>query len=514
MILYLDCIGGIAGDMLMAALIDAGASVEEINTELQKLGIPNLLVSTKRTTKHAIDCCHVSVTWGEGQSELHEHGGTTIQPGTHDHTNADAHDQSTQDHHAHDHGHDENGDSDHRALQHTPPNPVSHEHPHRPYAAIRDLVNTAGFSPIATARALAVFRKLAEAEGSIHGIAADDVQFHEVGSEDAIADVVGVVLALEQLGVDEIVVSPLPIGRGFVRSAHGILPLPAPATLELLRGIPVQGVDVDRELVTPTGAAIVAALGSEFGGFPSMTTTSIGYGAGTRDLAARPNVVRAVLGIRAPTAPITNTFGEAGTNSIGNLGLGTDANINNGGTSFVTGIDTGIDQGIDRGADTGIDTGIGGAKKYVVVIETNLDDCSPELIPDAAAAATKAGALDVWVTPATMKKGRPGFVLHALARPDRQTEVAAAILRETSALGVRISHHERIELDRSFFSVEIEGQPINIKIGSQNGAVVNVAPEHDDCAAAAAKLSLPVKEVFARALTSASAHLRSSKTQS
>jgi pyridinium-3,5-bisthiocarboxylic acid mononucleotide nickel chelatase len=266
--------------------------------------------------------------------------------------------------------------------------------------------------------------------------------------------VVGVALALEQLGVSEIVVSPLPIGRGFVRSAHGMLPLPAPATLELLRGIPVEGVDIDRELVTPTGAAIVAALGCEFGRFPSMTTMAIGYGAGTRDLPERPNVVRAVLGTRTQTKPLAT----------------------------------------------------------VVVIETNLDDCSPELIPDAALAATMAGALDVWVTPATMKKGRPGFVLHALARPDRQAAVAGAILRETSALGVRISQHDRIELDRSFFTVEIDGQCINIKVGSQNGVVVNVAPEHDDCAAAATELSLPVKEVFARAFTSASAHLRSSET--
>jgi pyridinium-3,5-bisthiocarboxylic acid mononucleotide nickel chelatase len=437
MIVYLDCIGGIAGDMAMAALIDAGASVDAINTELQKLGIPNLLVSTKRTTKHAIDCCHVSVTWGDGQSEPHENEGPASQPSHHEHD--------------HDHVHGEGGCSDPSSSL-----PIaSHDHPHRPYATIRDLLGNAGFSPVVTARAQAVFRKLAEAEGSIHGIAADDVHFHEVGSEDAIADVVGVALALEQLGVEEIVVSPLPIGRGFVRAAHGVLPLPAPATLELLRGIPVQGVDIDRELVTPTGAAIVAALGTEFGRFPAMTTMAIGYGAGTRDLAERPNVVRAVLGIRTATDDPS-------------------------------------------------------AAKRVVVIETNLDDCSPELIPDASLAATNAGALDVWVTPATMKKGRPGFVLHALARPDRQAEVARAILRETSALGVRISHHERIELDRSFFSVDIEGESINIKVGSQNGAVVNVAPEHDDCAAAAANLSLPVKEVFARALTSAFAHLRNS----
>jgi pyridinium-3,5-bisthiocarboxylic acid mononucleotide nickel chelatase len=489
MILYLDCIGGIAGDMLMAALIDAGASVDTINSELQKLRIPNLAVATKRTTKHEIDCCHVRVTWGEGQSELSEHSHAKAQPGN----------RNESSYHLSDHTNHHEGSDNHEGSD--------DEHPHRPYSAIRDLLGSAGFSPAVTARAQAVFRKLAEAEGSVHGIAADDVHFHEVGSEDAIADVVGAALALEQLGVEEIVVSPLPIGRGFVRSAHGVLPLPAPATLELLRGIPVEGVDIDRELVTPTGAAIVAALGTEFGRFPSMTTTAIGYGAGTRDLAARPNVVRAVLGIRTPTAPITNTFGDAETKSIGNLGLGLGAaaNVDNSSTAFDTGIHTAIDTAM--GADPGV------AKKYVVVIETNLDDCSPELIPDAALAATKAGALDVWVTPATMKKGRPGFVLHALARPDCQAAVAGAILRETSALGVRISHHERIELDRSFFSVEIEGQPINIKIGSQNGAVVNVAPEHDDCAAAAAKLSLPVKEVFARALTSASAHLRSPETQ-
>ncbi len=422
MILYVDCIGGIAGDMFMAALIDAGASVDAINTELAKLAIPNLLVTAKRTTKHAIDCCHVSVTWGNGQSEQKAAlvAGNKTTP---------------------DHQHDE-----------------PHEHPHRPYAAIRDLLANAGLSPVVTARAQAVFCKLAEAEGSIHGVAADDVHFHEVGSEDAIADVVGVAIALELLGVTEIVVSPLPIGRGFVRSAHGVLPLPAPATLEVLRGIPVHGVDIDRELVTPTGAAIVAALGSEFGRFPAMTTTSIGYGAGTRDLAERPNVVRAVLGHRATT---------------------------------------------DKPE-----------RATVVVIETNLDDCSPELIPDASFAATKAGALDVWVTPATMKKGRPGFVLHALARPEHQDAVANAMLRETSALGVRISPYDRIELDRSFFSVDIDGEPVNIKVGSRNGAVVNVAPEHDDCAAAAANLGMPVKEVFARALTSASAHLRNLESPS
>jgi pyridinium-3,5-bisthiocarboxylic acid mononucleotide nickel chelatase len=504
MILYIDCIGGIAGDMLMAALIDVGAPVEAINTELAKLGIPNLCITTKRTSRHAIDCCHVSVTWGSGQREtplpakrVAKPTSSSLQFGLTNDAQGATEPSETPHAHEHDHAHDHDH-ADRPEHQAENADDATQKHPHRPYAQIRDLLINAGLSPVATTRAQAVFRKLAEAEGAIHGIAADDVYFHEVGSEDAIADVVGVAVALELLGVAEIVVSPLPIGRGFVRSAHGVLPLPAPATLELLRGIPVQGVDIDRELVTPTGAAIVAALGSQFGRFPDMTTSAVGYGAGTRDLTERPNLVRAVLGVRSPdaAAPIQAWRLDQGSERSGDQ-LGSAA-------FEVAAADSATSVGRTASAP----------RATVVVIETNLDDCSPELIPDASFAATNAGALDVWVTPATMKKGRPGFVLHALARPNCQDAVANAILRETSALGVRISTYDRIELDRSFFSVDIDGHPVNIKVGSRDGAVVNVAPEHDDCAAAAAKLLLPVKEVFARALTSASAHLRNSESPS
>lgn len=399
MILYLDCIGGIAGDMFLSALIDAGASVDLINDELRKLGIFGLRITTERTQRHAIDCCHVSVGW----------------------------DALT------------NGQT---------------EHPHRPYVHVRELIANAGLPPKATARSLAAFHLLAVAEGRIHGVAPDEVHFHEVGSEDSIADVVGVAVALDLLEIDEVHCSPLPIGRGFVRSAHGVLPLPAPATLEILRGVPTEGVDIEKELVTPTGAALVASLATKFGGFPSMMVQSIGYGAGGRDLPQRPNIVRAVIGF-STTTEIISAHSVLPSSS------------------------------------------------QVVVIETNLDDMSPELVPDASAAAMRAGALDVWATPAFMKKGRPGFVLNALARQENVVAVVDALLSETSALGVRMSTYDRVELERSFVSVDVDGESVSVKLGLRGTRIVNVAPEHDDCAAVAAKLGHPVKEVYARALSAA-----------
>ncbi len=344
-----------------------------------------------------------------------------------------------------------------------------HEHEHdrdrdhgRAYADVRTLIQAAGFqtTPRARDRALAAFRLLAEAEGRIHGLPVDSVHFHEVGSQDSIADVVGVCVALELLGVDAVECSPLPLGRGQIVSAHGVLPLPAPATLELLRGIPVVGVDIAKEMVTPTGAALVASLATRFGGLPAMTVDAIGYGAGGRDLAERPNIVRVLIG--SPTAALT--VGTADT------------------------------QGRQSAPE-------------VVLIETNLDDCSPELIPDASAAVLVAGALDVWTSQVLMKKGRPGFVLHALARRPQSSAVAQAMLRETSALGVRMCTYERVELARRFVQVSVQGHIVSIKVGAQGNSVVNLAPEHDDCARAASALGLAVKEVYGRALAAGQAVL-------
>jgi uncharacterized protein (TIGR00299 family) protein len=233
-----------------------------------------------------------------------------------------------------------------------------------------------------------------------------------------------------------------------VDAAHGRLPLPAPATLELLRGAPLVPLDIGAELVTPTGAALLAANVDRYGAIPRMTLENVGYGAGMRDLPQVPNIVRVLVG---ELDEVATPAGE------------------------------------------------------VIVIETNLDDTPGELVPDAAARAYAAGALDVWTTPVQMKKGRPGVVLAALARPDDARAVAEAIVRETTALGVRMSRHERLELERRFRDVTVDGHTIRVKLGLLDGEVVNLAPEHDDCARAAGALGRPVKSVWAAALTAAEA---------
>ena len=321
--------------------------------------------------------------------------------------------------------------------------------PSRNWSDVRAIIEGGGLPERARSRAQAIFRLLAEAEGRVHRVEPDEVHFHEVGALDAIGDVCGAALALEDLGIEEVVCSPLPAPRGFVRAVHGRLPLPAPATLELLRGAPLHGVDLQVELVTPTGAAIVAALARDYGPLPPLRLEQVGYGAGARDLEALPNLVRAVVG-------------EALAEEAGPW-----------------------------------------AEEGVALIEANLDDFVGELVPDAAASCFEAGALDVWVTPVHMKKGRPGIVVSALARPADERSVAEAMLRQTTTLGVRISPARRWELERTWQTVEVDGCPVRIKLGSLDGKRVNAAPEHADCAEVALQTGRPLKSVWAAALAAA-----------
>ena len=375
-VLYIDCIAGAAGDMLLGALLDAGAQVD-----LSGLDVEGLELEVGTAERHGITAKTVTVKGAPGQ-------------------------------------------------------------PHRHWSSIREQIDAANLPERPRQRAQKAFERLAHAEGRIHGIEPEHVHFHEVGAVDAIGEVVGVALALESLGIDRVICSPLPVGRGFVDAAHGRLPLPAPATLALLEGAPLYGVEIELELVTPTGAALVASLAESYGPIPRMTLEGSGYGAGTRDLKALPNVVRVMIG-------------------------------------------------------TDIQTGT------VALIEANLDDMIPELAPDAAAACFAAGALDVWTAPVQMKRGRPGFVMSALARPETERAVAEAMLRETSTLGVRIAHLDRIELERGSFTVEVAGEPVRVKVGKLDGRVVNLAPEHADCERAARISGEPVKVVWAQALAAA-----------
>lgn len=381
--LYLDCIGGLAGDMLLAALLDAGAPGDDLAGVPERLALGPVEIRVTRTSRHGIAATHVDVV-------------------------------------------------------------AVSEQPHRTWRAMRERIEAADLPGRARERALATLAALARAEAHVHGVPVDDVHFHEIGGVDTLVDVCGAALLLEVLGIDQVVCSPLPVARGLVTAAHGILPLPAPATVELLRGAQVTGAPGAKELVTPTGAALAVTLADTFGDLPAMTVDGIGYGAGTDDFPERPNLVRALIGTPAARPP----------------------------------------------------TG-------VVLLETNLDDLSPELVPDAAARCFAVGALDVWTTPVQMKKGRPGFVLSALARPADERAVAVAILEETSALGVRVVPARRYELDREEHVIALDGGEVRVKIGRLDGRVVNVAPEHDDCAALARRTGRPVKAVWADALARA-----------
>jgi pyridinium-3,5-bisthiocarboxylic acid mononucleotide nickel chelatase len=380
---YLDCVGGLAGDMLLSALLDAGAELETLRRVPAALGIHGVDIAVERVERQGIGALHLRID-------------------------------------------------------------AADDHSHRHYAEIRGLVEAADLQERARARSLEAFRRLAEVEGGIHGVPLDDVHFHELGSLDTLVDVCGAFTLLDELGVERVVSSPLPFARGLVKAAHGVLPLPAPATLGLLEGAALVGVDTEAELVTPTGAAIAATVVEEWGALPPLTLEAVGYGAGTKDLPDRPNVVRVVVGAEA-----------------------------------------------ERPAGR------------VALLETNLDDFPPELVPDVAERCFAGGALDVWTVPVQMKKGRPGFVLSVLARPDVQGAMARILLEETSALGVRVSRLDRYELEREEQVVEVTGGTVRVKIGLLDGRVVNLSPEHDDCAALAMSTGRSVKSIWAEALARA-----------
>jgi hypothetical protein len=383
---YLDAVGGLAGDMLLGALLDAGAPRAALDDAVRTLRLDAEIVA-RRVQRHGIEAMLVEVVTRPRDSA-------------------------------------------------------------RPARELLDLVAATAFPDRVRGRSLEALRRLASVEAAVHGADPESVVLHELGGDDTLVDVCGAFALLEALGVRRVVAAPLPYSRGLIDGPHGTMPSPAPATLALLEGAPIRGVDVEGELVTPTGAAIAAVAVDEWGELPPMTLGAVGYGAGARDIVELPNLVRVVLGVTDAERPGS---GE------------------------------------------------------VVLLEANLDDLVPELVPDAIERCVAAGALDVWVAPVQMKKGRPGVVVSAIARPQAEHAVAVALLEHTSTLGVRVSTLRRHELDRRTEEVEVDGRPIRVKVGLLEGRVVNVAPEHDDCAAVAAGTGRPVKQVWAEALVAATA---------
>ena len=385
MIAWLDLSAGASGDMLLGALVDAGVPLDVPAAAVAALPVEQIRLIAEQTTRHGLGATRVHV--------------------------------------------------------HAPPS--AH---HRTWADVRSLLAEAALEPAVRDGALAVFERLAVAEGRVHRVPADEVHFHEVGALDALADVVGVVAGFEHLGLSRLTASPVALGSGSARGAHGVVPIPGPAVLELLAGIPVVAGPVPAEMCTPTGAALVAARVDEWTTLPPMRVERVGVGAGGRDPEQLPNVVRLVLGSAdGPTPPGT------------------------------------------------------------AVLETNVDDLDPRLWPGVLDALFAAGASDAWLTPILMKKGRPAHTLSVLCRADQEAEVRAAVFATTSTIGLRIVPVGKESLERASASVEVLGGRVGVKVAVTGGRVVNVSVEYEDVAALARELDLPVKEVVRAATAAAEA---------
>ncbi|HUN80919.1 MAG TPA: nickel pincer cofactor biosynthesis protein LarC [Phycisphaerae bacterium] len=379
-IAYFDCFSGAAGDMILGALLAAGLSQEALRNGLKKLAIGGYELDIRPVTKQGFAATKLDVK-------------LTEKPG-------------------------------HRHLHH-----------------IVKIIDGSALSSFVKTESKRIFTRLAEAEARVHGTSIEKVHFHEVGAIDAIIDVVGTVIGLESLCIEQIFCSPLPLGSGTVKCEHGIMPVPAPATAELIKGFPTAPSEEVGELTTPTGAAILTTLARSFGPVPQMTINSIGYGAGTRDNKTCPNVLRVLIGESAASA------------------------------------------------DT----------DQITVLETNVDDTTGQEIAHACELLFAAGALDVFTTPVFMKKNRPGVMITILAHADRAAACEEILFSQTRTLGIRRHTCSRTILQRRNETVSTPFGDIRVKIATRKGADVRVSPEYDDCAAAAKKANVPLRDVMAAA---------------
>ena len=385
-ILYFDCFSGISGDMTLGALVDAGCPLDLLRSELGNLELPGWTISAEKVWKNGMAATFVRVTTD---------------------------DQSR----------------------------------HRSLSAILRLLEESRLAEPVKSKTAAIFRSLGEAEAAVHDVPLEKIHFHEVGALDAIVDIVGASIGFAALGIEKFACSALNVGGGTARMAHGVLPVPAPATAKLLEGKPTYSNGVQRELVTPTGAAIVATLCESFGPQPLMTVSAIGYGAGTADLEGQPNVLRIMVGEAAEKV-------------------------------------------------------IAGFDEEISVIEANLDDMNPQIYGYFLEKALAAGALDVYTTPVQMKKSRPGTLLTLLCKPPDADPLMALLFRETTTLGARTYRAQRRTLPRETVNVHTQYGDVHIKLSRINGSIRHVAPEYEDCRKLAAEKNVPLQQVISAALRS------------
>ena len=430
-IAYLDCFAGISGDMFLGALIDAGLDPAILHQATAALNL-NATLKIEKVDRSGISATKVHVYEGAKLAEQPNVPSPEDDSSNHQQTHTHQHLPKTQHQHKTGHAHDHPHEHDHEHPQ---------EHTHgRSLTVIRDLINAAPLAPAVKQTAIRAFELLGASEAKIHNVPIEKIHFHEVGAVDAIVDIVAASAGIHALTIDKWFCSPLNVGGGMVDCAHGRFPVPAPATADLLRGLPTYSAHIEKELVTPTGAALIRALAPTFGPQPAMRVHQIGYGAGTRNPKDLPNVLRLSLGE-------------------------------------------------SDGAKTTLNT------DTVTILETAIDDLSPQILAYVTERALALGALDVMSTAVQMKKGRLGTLLTILADDAQASALEDLLLRETSTLGVRIHHEQRSCLDRAHTTVITPYGEIRIKLGSRNGEVFNAAPEFEDCRAAAAKHNVPLKLV-------------------
>ena len=442
-IAYLDCFSGISGDMFLGALVDAGVPFSVLEGAVAAAGLEARL-ELRRVDRSGIDAAKVDVVTLEGEvvEKAHAHAGTHA--GHHDHSHGEqshSHDDDRDHHHTHDH--DRSHDHDH-----------VHEHVHgRSLAAIQGMIRGSRLSRDVQATALKAFELLGHAEAKIHNVPVESIHFHEVGAVDAIADIVAVSAGCHWLQVDKWSCSPLNVGGGHVHCAHGVFPVPAPATLELLQGLPVYSSGIQKELLTPTGAALLRALEVSSSNFPAMRMSATGYGAGTRDLPGRPNVVRLVIGESEAKKAVEERNWQGSETTVG-------------------------------------------------IIETTIDDATPEVMSFVAERLLAAGASDVYRMPVQMKKGRIGTQLTILCSPSIAKDLQEIVFSETTTLGLRYREERKVVLARRFESVDTEWGPVQIKVGLlEDGEVVNCSPEFEDCRRIADEHAVPLKRVMQEAMS-------------
>jgi uncharacterized protein (TIGR00299 family) protein len=438
-IAYIDCFAGIAGDMLLGALVDAGVPAQVLHDATAALGLGASL-RIERVDRSGISCTKVHVLVDGHLADAHAepeqgHAHSHEQEHSHDDSHAEGEAHS---HEAHEHSHEAHG---HGGEAHS----HDHEHAHahgRSLTAIRGLIQGAALDGPVKQTAIRAFELLGHAEAKIHNVPVDEIHFHEVGAVDAIVDIVVASAGIHSLNAAAWHSSAINVGGGTVVCAHGTFPVPAPATADLLRGLPTYSAHVQQELVTPTGAALLRAIGPSFGPQPAMSVERIGYGAGTRNSKDFPNVLRISVGETCEPAE-----------------------------SHAANCET------------------------VTVLETALDDMSPQVLAYVAETALARGALDAMLTPVIMKKGRPGTLLTVLCDPAQSAALERLILTETSTLGVRIRQEKRSCLERRHIPVATEYGEIRVKVGTLGGETMNAAPEYEDCRAAAAKHHVAIKQV-------------------